>query len=99
MLYLIKWIVFYVLVLSSFGCSTMGLVGPAPKVDLCSLYAFENPNKTWTVQARCKNQKGVKFDLPVSKLDKYMCVHPDQFVDTIIYFNKLISAIKTEYDK
>lgn len=77
----------------------LSTIGPAPKVDLCSLHVFQNPNQTYTVQGRCKNQKGVKFDLPVSGLDKYMCVHPDQYVDAMTYLNKFIHALQLEIKK
>lgn len=77
----------------------MSQLGPAPKVDLCQLHAFENPNKTWTVTGQCKNQKSVRFDIPVSQMDKMMCTFPDQFVDMMTYINKLMSAFKSEIGK
>lgn len=97
MLYSIKWISFLgsLLVLNS-GCTLMSTVGQPPKVDLCELRITENPNQTFMVRGRCKNQKSVKFDLDVSKLDGYMCVHPDQFVDAFTYIDKLITAVKKE---
>lgn len=72
-------------------------VGKPPKVDLCILRVRPGvTDKTLAVDLRCKNQKGVKFDVPVSKADKYMCIHPEQFTDAFVYVGKLIEALKID---
>lgn len=51
------------------------------------------------VDLRCKNQKGVKFNIPVKKADKYVCVAPNQFVDAFTYIGKVIEALKLDVIK
>lgn len=73
-------------------------VGEPPKVDLCQVRVLPNPKseKTVLVDLICKNQKGIKFILPVSKADKYVCFAPNQFVDAFTYIGKLIEALKID---
>lgn len=96
MYYLIKWILCSGALLSLTSCSHLSKVGPPPKIDQCQLKVIPQANTTVLVTARCKNQKGVKFDLPITKMDKYQCFHPEQFVDGIIYIDKLLSVMRTE---
>lgn len=96
---LINWINFFVILFLSSGCSTLNLAGKPPKVDIVLLDVAENPNKTWRVQGRAKNQNGVKYDVPVSEMDKMVCTYPDQFVDMMTYIGKIMSAFKSELEK
>lgn len=99
MSYLIKWILYLKILLSLASCSSLALLGSPPKVDLCMLRVKSNENGTLTVDGRCKNQKDIKFTLPITKMDKYVCIAPNQFVDAMTYVDKVISTLRTEMTK
>jgi len=63
------------------------------------LRVMNNGDGTLQVDGRCKNQKDIKFTLPIIKMDKYVCVAPNQFVDAMTYVDKVIATLRTEMTK
>jgi len=86
-----------ILILNS--CSMLQKVGEPPKVDICLLNVIKKTDTTYTVELKCKNQKGVKFNVPINKADKYVCFPPNQFVDAFTYVGKLVEALKIDVIK
>lgn len=96
MIILIRWTIFLGLFVFNIGCSLLSSVGPVPKIDTCVVYAFENPNKTWTVQERCKDSQGKRYDKPVSLMNGDICFSQDDYIDGITYVLKVMKALKAE---
>jgi len=83
MQYLLKYTI---LVLSLSSCVALP---PAPKTRICLVDA-ENS------KMRCINYKQTKYDVPISKADKYVCTPSQDYLELNSYINKMADIFRRQ---
>jgi hypothetical protein len=62
---------------------------PAPKTRICLINARTN-------SLRCINYKQTKYNVPVSKADKYVCTPGKDYLELNAYLNKMADIFRKE---
>lgn len=83
MLSLLKYII---IALSLTNCVALP---QAPKTRICMIHAAKN-------KLRCINYAQTKYDVPVSKADKYVCTPSKDYLELNAYLNKMADVFKHE---